>query len=158
MPTIVSTTVEICVFRRVRGRPRYLLLKRSPGSVRYPGIWQIVTGMIETGEKAVDAALRELKEETGLRPRRFWTLPFVNAFLASGTDTVHLSPVFAAEVQPGDNPSLSAEHERFLWCSNLRAAKLLPWPGQRKSIREVHRYFVSGSEESRLSEITTIPR
>lgn len=157
MPTIVSTTVEICVFKLLRGKPRYLLLKRSPKNSRYPGLWQIVTGSIEPGERAIDAAMRELKEETGLQAERFWTLPRVNAFLDPDRDTIHLSPVFVARAEKDAEPRLSAEHERFVWCSNRQAVGLLPWPGQRESIGEVHRYFISRTEESQLTEIKSHP-
>lgn len=157
MPTIVSTTVEICVFKLLRGKPRYLLLKRSPKNSRYPGIWQIVTGIIEPRERAIDAAMRELKEETGLQAEQFWTLPRVNVFLAADRDHIHLSPVFVVRVKGDAEPKLSAEHERFVWCSNRQAIDLLPWPGQRDTVEEVHRYFVSRTEESQLTEIRDHP-
>lgn len=41
----------------------YLLLKRTE---RDGGFWQPVTGLIEFGESPVEAALREVREETGL--------------------------------------------------------------------------------------------
>lgn len=80
MATIVCRIIEVCVFRFINDRAEYLVLKRSPTEKMYPGLWQFVSGSIEDREKAVDAALRELKEETGMSPKRFWVVPHTNTF------------------------------------------------------------------------------
>jgi len=43
---------------------RYLLIKRA--SEPDAGFWSVLGGLVEVGEKAEDAAVREAKEETGL--------------------------------------------------------------------------------------------
>jgi ADP-ribose pyrophosphatase YjhB (NUDIX family) len=45
---------------------RLLLVRRGPGSAG-AGRWSVPGGRIEAGERAADAAVRELFEETGLR-------------------------------------------------------------------------------------------
>ena len=116
-------------------------------------MWQFVTGTIRKGERAVDAARRELVEETALSMKKFWIVPFVNSFYAVSDDAVHMSPFFAAEVNAGSEPLLSHEHQEYAWCSRDQAEKILVWPGQREGLRIVHEYVVGGQEASRLLSV-----
>ena len=105
MPNIASTIVEVCVFRIPQSgtnRHEYLLLHRAENDRIYPGIWQLVSGSIEPGETATQAALRELREETKLRPKRFWVVPLVNSFYVPSEDVLHFTTVFAAEANVGE--------------------------------------------------------
>lgn len=154
MSSIVSRTIELCVFKKCAEAPRYLLLKRSETESLYPGMWQLVTGSMLEGEHAVKAAQREFREETGLTALRFWVVPFVNSFYVASNDTVHVSPLFAAEVDPWDQPRLSHEHQEFTWCTLEDAAKMLVWPGQRQGLQIVHEYIVGGQEASRLLSVS----
>ena len=153
MPNIVSQIVEVTVFRKSEAGPQFLVLKRSAKDKLYPGIWQIVTGVIETGEKAVHAALREVSEETGLSPVKFWRLPFVNSFFDANQDLVHMCPNFAVLADPQAAPRLSKEHDSCLWCPPDEALRLLPWSGQRRAVDTVIDRFVTETEESRLLEL-----
>jgi dATP pyrophosphohydrolase len=150
---IVCKIVEVCIFKIENGKPWYLLLHRSKDEKIYPDIWQFVSGSIEGNEKAVDAALRELKEETGMQPKAFWVVPFVNAFYDAGWDSVNLSPLFAAEVAPSVVPKLSDEHFEYDWYLFEDAVKNLVWPGQRQGMRIVHDYIVGHEQASKLTQI-----
>jgi dihydroneopterin triphosphate diphosphatase len=147
---IVSRVVEACVFKIAHDGPRYLLLRRSENDTIYPGMWQLVTGSMKEGERAVDAALREFREETGMVARRFWVVPFVNSFYVPVNDAIHLCPVFAVEVLEDAQVALSHEHQEFSWCSIENAKQKLVWPGQRYAVDLVHEYIVGGQEASRL--------
>jgi translation initiation factor 2B subunit (eIF-2B alpha/beta/delta family) len=59
MPTDVVTC-----FLRTDGR--VLLTRRAEGAPTYPGRWAGVSGVVEAGETPEGAALRELREETGV--------------------------------------------------------------------------------------------
>lgn len=48
-------------------KQKFLLLKRNFETDIHPGKWNFPSGKIENGEEPVDAALRELQEETGLK-------------------------------------------------------------------------------------------
>lgn len=153
MAIISANVVEVCIFKIVQGEPRYLLLRRTERDLLYPGIWQIVSGMVEWNEHAVRAALRELQEETGLSPIRFWAAPYVDMFYIAANDTVHLSPLFAAQVGEQDQPKLSTEHQSFSWDDLETAHNKLIWPGQRHGLERVHRYIVGGLTAGDLREI-----
>ena len=153
MPSIQSQIVEVCVFRIRTTRPEYLLLRRSPDDALYPGIWQIVTGTLQVGERADDAALRELREETNLTPARFWTVPFVDVFYDRAADAIQHSPMFAAEVGPQEDPKLSTEHDAFLWLPLMPAREHLVWPGQREGLDMIERSIAGGEAAMRLGLI-----
>lgn len=153
MASIACKIIEVCIFKLENDRPWYLLLRRAKNEKLYPGIWQFVSGSIENGEKAVDAALREFQEETGMKLKGFWVVPFVNSFYDPDWDTVNLSPLFAAHVGAGDNPRLSAEHDEFGWIPYEEARRKLVWPGQREGMRIVHEVIVGGEEAARLTKI-----
>lgn len=135
MPKIEAKIVEVLCFRRRGTSVEILVLKRAKGDKLYPGLWQVVSGMIRRGESAVSAALRECREETGLRPKELWTLPMINGFLSPATDTIHLHPTFAAEVESGAIPTLSGEHQEFRWLSPIKARTLLLWPGSHRAVQ-----------------------
>jgi 8-oxo-dGTP pyrophosphatase MutT (NUDIX family) len=144
MPEILSNTIEICLFRFRRDRPEYLLLKRAAGEQLYPGLWQVVTGSVRTGEKGLEAAVREVIEETALRPQHFWIVPSISGFYDHVRDAISLIPSFAGQVGPDENPHLSEEHDGFEWLPRDRAIPRLVWPGQRNLVETVDRSIVGG--------------
>jgi dATP pyrophosphohydrolase len=150
---IINQIIEVCIFRWIAGEPQYLLLQRADDEELYPGIWQIVTGSMKQNESTDKAALRELEEETGLRVKRFWTVPFVDSYFDIRNDVVHIVPVFAAEVETMLNVRLSHEHQRFEWLSYAAGRARVVWPGQRYAIDTVHEYIAGGKEAARLLEI-----
>lgn len=134
MPSIASSFVEVVVFRRRGARLEVLLVQRSSEERLYPGLWQFVTGTIGDGESAVAAAWREVREETGLPIRALWVVPGVNSFYAAGTDTVHLTPRFAAEAEATAEVALSAEHQLARWLHAEEARRQVAWPADRELI------------------------
>lgn len=136
---IISNMIEAHIFKN-EGGLKFLMLKRSD-NVIYPGLWQMVNGKIKEEEKAFSAALREIKEETGLIPAKLWAAPTVNKFYSHESDTMNLVTVFAAEVQKGDQIKLSHEHTEYRWVNLKEAVKLLAWEAQRNSARLIYQYY-----------------
>jgi dATP pyrophosphohydrolase len=153
MTIIVCRIVEVSVFRFINDRPEYLMLKRSPDEKLYPDLWQLVSGSLNDGEKAFDAALRELREETGLIPKRFWVVPHANMFYDPAYDAVNVSPLFAAQVDVEEEPTLSSEHCLYEWLPYVEARRRLVWPGQRAGLEVVDKYILGGEEAGVLTLI-----
>ncbi len=148
---IISGYVEVHVFRRTGGSLEFLLLRRGEKEI-YPGLWQMVTGKIKPGEKAYEAALREVKEETGLIPLKFWAAPKVNQFYQADKDAVYIVPVFAAEVSEAEVLT-GEEHDGYKWLSSAEAGSVLPWDEQRKALDIIERYILKMPEYLELVEI-----
>ncbi len=125
--------VDVYPYRRQGSLVEFLLLKRAEGNV-YQGQWRMVAGKMRPGEKAWEAALRELREETGLSPQRFWAVPTLNVFYEWEHDRVNLIPVFAAEVAPGARPRLNDEHERYGWFRAETISSHVHWPEHHRII------------------------
>lgn len=144
MTRIESNVFEVCVFRLISRRPEYLLLRRSQDDVLYPGIWQVVTGTVEPEENVQAAARREIKEETGLVPKRMWVVPRVNTFYSASKNAVCLSPFFAAEVEAEGGISLSSEHIEFQWSTIEDVVQMIPFPSQAECVELIDKFVRSG--------------
>jgi dATP pyrophosphohydrolase len=145
--------IEVHLFRR-RGRLReFLVLRRSPTRT-LPGVWQPVTGGIERGETAWQAAAREVLEETGLTPVRWWALEHLTIFYSPAKDAVHAVPVFAAEVAWTDPVHLSREHDRYAFVSPAAAAKRVLWNTQRAAMRAVRDEVFAAGPGTAARDIT----
>jgi dATP pyrophosphohydrolase len=153
MPQIVSEIVELSVFSRKSKHIRYLLLRRAKQKKPYPGIWQFITGRVKEGENCLNAAMRELKEETGLSPKAIWLVPRMLQFYDVSTDKIHLSPLFSAEAEDDAEIHLSNEHDKFVWLTYKEAIRRLVWPAQRDGLEVIHKFIIGGKEVSRLTRI-----
>jgi len=120
-----------------------LALRRAPGG-RSPGSWETVHGHIEAGETPVEAALRELREETGLKPARLYNLSRVEAFYRHSSDEIALIPVFAGVVDTGAEARPSSEHDRVEWLAPAAAAARFAWPRERRALDDVLSILRSG--------------
>ena len=103
------------------------------------GTWQFCSGGIESGETAVQAALRELREETGLVPRQFSFLSHVETFYVPGTDTLWHRIGFCAVVGREADIQLNDEHTAFRWIRRGQIRRLVTWPGERTALAEIFR-------------------
>ncbi len=130
-------SVLVYPVRPVEGRWEYLLLQRAPsprlGLARF---WQGVTGGLEEGESLVQAARRELREETGLVPSKLEQIEYScsfpvqdewRQFYPPGTQEI-VEHVFIAFIDGKQEPTLSREHEGWRWCSADEALELLTYP------------------------------
>lgn len=119
----------------------YLAIHRC--SAYLPGTWQMVSGGVHDGEKAWEAALREIKEETGLIPDRFYNADIVETFYMAQRDKLTFVPVFAAFVDnPGQVVLSPSEHDAYEWLSYEAIKERLVWSEQRRALTHIHENFV----------------
>jgi dATP pyrophosphohydrolase len=130
----------------------FLLLKRSDNAKIYPGIWQMITGTIESHEHTKDTVIRELSEETGLEPSKIFSIPRVNTFYLAVSDKICMSPVFLTIVEKED-VIISDEHSEYKWVSYELAKDMIHWPNQADSLEIIKRYLDDKDLFSKLVEI-----
>lgn len=123
-------TVSVVVVNETRDR--VLLLERTPEK---GGFWQPVTGRVDAGERPDRAAVRELKEETGLEaPTQPIDSPHAFAWGTSGPRVAREFP-FIARVSQSAPIVLSAEHVRSEWVTADEAIARVPFEGLKRSLR-----------------------
>lgn len=149
---IISNLIEAHIFRMNENKIEFLLLKRSDKEI-YPGLWQMVSGRIKRSEKAFQTALREIQEETNLKPKKFWVVPNINSFYLPEKDFITFLPVFLVQVDSHSEVILSDEHSTYRWVSAQEAKKLLAWSGQRKSVDIIIEYLTKRKSYLNFVEI-----
>jgi len=127
--------IDVFPFAFVEGQLHFLLLRRSQENT-YPGIWQPVAGKVKEGEAAWQAGLRELDEETGLKPINFYTLDHLSSYYLHRYDSIIHVPSFMAEVDM-THPVLSKEHDNYQWLPLDDALSIASWQPYRKALRSI---------------------
>jgi 8-oxo-dGTP pyrophosphatase MutT (NUDIX family) len=142
----VRTGVEVALFVTRKGGSEVLIVHRSP---EQGGYWHVVAGGVEPGESVEGAALRELREETGLV-----------AELEGGVEVVEY--VYPLTEEPADiqsryddsvaevavtcfrvaapdewEPALDWEHDDHRWCAPSEAVSALRWPSTADALRRL---------------------
>jgi len=98
-----------------------LLLKRSDTAPVFPNQWCFPGGKQEERETASDAALRELKEETGIvldSPLK------LEGLYSSGISTEYTVSVYSGFLNTDCKITLNREHSEHKWIKPLQAAML----------------------------------
>lgn len=117
------------------GQRRYLLL-------HYPnGHWDFPKGHVERGEDDLTAALRELKEETGISDVEP-LLGFrreVSYFFMEGSERVSKKVIYFAFKASRPDVTLSHEHLSYEWLQYDEAVRRLSFKSSRKLLEEVER-------------------
>jgi type II secretory ATPase GspE/PulE/Tfp pilus assembly ATPase PilB-like protein/8-oxo-dGTP pyrophosphatase MutT (NUDIX family) len=143
MTRIEVGTVDVFVVRPLASGWRVLALQRA-GDTRCPSAWEPVHGHIESGEEPEDAALRELREETGLAAERLYVVR-VQPFYMRRFRTLQLAVVFAAFIDEPGTVAIGAEHQRAEWLTVDEAMSRFAFPAERASLREVVELLGSGN-------------
>ena len=125
--------------RKSENRHEVLLLKRTQSLA---GEWCQIAGKIEPEETAWQAALRELAEETGLKPGTLYSADTCEQFYEPAQDRITIAPVFVAFVDCAAEVILNHEHSDYRWVSFDEAVEMVAFGGQRRVLRWIEDEFV----------------
>ncbi len=120
----------------------FLLLKRTYAPA---GAWTYVTGKIEPGETAAQAAIRETAEETGLAIEALYSADLCEQFYETDNDAIWIAPVFVGFVSEDAEVTLNDEHSEYRWCTVEECVALLTFPGTRRIVETIHQDFLIDS-------------
>jgi dihydroneopterin triphosphate diphosphatase len=149
---IVSKYIECYVYKKFDDGIKYLLLKRSESKQPFPGIWQIVTGKMEEEEKAYNTAIREVMEETSLKPVKCYVAPKINGFYTPHNDNIYLIPVFVICVDD-ERIVLSDEHVQYEWLDFKNAYNRIHWYSQKENLKIIDD-LLTGKIKNTMIEIS----
>jgi len=142
----VRTGAEVAVFVTRRRGAEVLILHRSPAQ---GGYWHVVAGGVEPGETVAAAAVRELREETGLAAEAVAGVEVVEYAYALTEEpadrrdrydpaVAHVNVTCFHVAAPDDwEPTLDWEHDAHRWCDPDEAFATLRWPATAEALRKL---------------------
>ena len=151
MSDILVRVIDAYIFHQTSDGIKFLIMKRAKTKM-YEHLWQGVAGKIEVGETAPEAAIRELKEETGFEPVRMFVADHVSKFYETHEDRINLVPVFGIEVDRED-VKISEEHCDFKWADFETAKNTLVWKGQKEGITAVCDMLIADDDRIKWSQV-----
>lgn len=124
------------IYRRTKDGIRYLLLYHGGN------YWNFPKGKIEAGERSFRAALRELKEETGLHKtdlvfrERFRTTD--KYIFSRGKEKIFKIVIFYLAESRRNDIRLSHEHDGYGWFLHRDAARVIKFKNLRAILKEAN--------------------
>ena len=138
---IKCCNVNAFICKIENGISKYLIIRRASKS--FNGSWQMVSGGIEKGEKGWETAIREIKEETGLTPKKFYSSNIVETVYLADKNCISMVPVFLAFVDLDCEVVLNVyEHDEYKWVTVDEAEEYLVFFNQLESMRKIEEYFI----------------
>lgn len=120
---------------------KYLLLYSS--GLKGKGYWGFPKGHIEEHEQALEAATREIKEETGIDQ-----LEFISGFeeceiffFKRENKLIRKQVVFFLAQSKSQQVKLSFEHNDFIWLPFEEAVKKVSFPSAKRMLKKAHCFY-----------------
>jgi dATP pyrophosphohydrolase len=140
---IRCAAVAVVVLRTGTEGAQVLLLRRFGGAL--DGVWSNVTGRIEAGETAWQAAAREIREEAGLNPSALYSAGFCDQFYNIAANCIEVVPIFVGVVAADRAVTINEENSDHRWVSFDEAVALVPFAGHRAALRHIRSAFVDAA-------------
>ena len=127
-------------YRFIKGELCFCVFRRDDFDV-----WQFIAGGGEDNEKPIQAALREIKEETSVIAEKLTELKsvaFVPAEIVAENMRTHwdknifVIPEYSFAFECNADPTISREHSEYQWLPYNDARKLLKWDSNKVAMYE----------------------
>jgi len=137
MIPIRSVVVSAVLLSEIDGEVKMLLMKRVKGN-----FWCHVAGKVELNETASQAILREIYEETKIKPQQLFSADYLEQFYEASLNVIEMIPAFVALCNQDQLVILNDEHREYQWCSLSEAKALVVFSNQRKLYDTIWENFV----------------
>ncbi|MGN7411625.1 NUDIX hydrolase [Paenibacillus sp. SAF-068] len=131
--------VAVVLLKKSQDQYRVLMLKRAGRMLHNE--WCYVGGGIEQGEKAWEAALREVHEETGITKVRLYSANQFEQFYSPKDEYIYTAPVFVGYVDESQPVRLNHEHTEYQWMTFDEAKENAALPGIDDILDFVEKHF-----------------
>lgn len=141
-------------YKMMNGVPFYCVFHRAD-----LGQWQFIAGGGEDDETALQAAKREIYEESGMKADHMIELKsmcyiptdhFPQKHLYHWAADTYVVPEYSFGFPCQDNIKLSREHTEHIWLPYEEARLKLQWDSNRTALYELHCRLKNGKESSSM--------
>jgi dihydroneopterin triphosphate diphosphatase len=105
-------------------------------------MWCCIGGSLEQGEQAWEAALREVKEETGITKLALYSSNTFDQIYSPVENYLYIAPVFVGFIEENQGVRLNNEHSDYKWLSFEEAKKFVTLPGNDEVLTFIEKHFI----------------
>ncbi|MCF2649443.1 NUDIX domain-containing protein [Niallia circulans] len=140
---IHSNGIAVVLLKKIKGRYHVLLMKRATQILK--DMWCYIGGSLEQGEKAWEAALREVREETGITNVNLYSSNTFDQLYSPLENYIYIAPVFVGFVEENQVVELNEEHSEYKWLSFDEARQLVTLPGNEEVLTFIEKHFIKNT-------------
>jgi 8-oxo-dGTP pyrophosphatase MutT (NUDIX family) len=131
------------IFRKGRGKIYYLLLNYASIGKVEKTYWGFSKGHIEKGEKGIDAIIREIKEETGIKHLKFLTgfKEVEKYFFKYKGKTIFKKVYYLLAETKTKEIKLSFEHLGYKWLPYKKALEKLSFKNAKRILKKANEFL-----------------
>lgn len=114
--------------------------------------WVLPKGIVEPGEKSGETALREVKEETGIKAKLIAKIPEPETYVyqSEGTKIFKRVVYFLMEYVSGKTEDHSFEMEEVVWLPYKEALKRLQFKGAKEVLKKARKLLEELQKQQKL--------